>query len=199
VQLVSVYGTGDDNTNHAPSRSVSVSPLPRAHHGKNYTKRDDEKNQKSQDIQYKVRAFLPRQQILDVIVMEVVWPHCVWSQVAFRVLNGAARDSSSQYGRCEVQGGEKDVMDGMGNGCESNIQNNCDERYKRNNDGSTPQSDQERIQEGSRRSQMKPPSIQELIQKNQVSIVPAFPEECRGMLSYEQCLHIQAEIERLLG
>lgn len=33
----------------------------------------------------KIRAFLPKQQIIDVIVMEIVWPHCVWSQVAFRV------------------------------------------------------------------------------------------------------------------
>lgn len=129
VQLVSIYGTCDNNTDKALS------------------KRRGYKN--NDNIQYKVRAFLPRPKIVDVIVMEVVWPHCVWSQVVFRVLDEFDDDPS----------GESHSKD-----CTSKVH-----------------------------------SIHKLLEKNKVSIIPAYPEECRGMLSYEQCLRVQSEIEELLG
>jgi len=96
------------------------------------------------------RAFLPRRRILDVIVMEVVWPHCVWTQVVFRVLNETHR------GR----------------------------RRRRDFD---PQP-----------TYPEPNSVEELLRQNRVDIVPAFPEECRGWLTYRDCLDVQSELERLL-
>lgn len=43
-------------------------------------------------------------------------------------------------------------------------------------------------------------TIKQLLQKGEVSIIPAFsPKDCHGMLSYEECLLVQAEVEKLLG
>lgn len=40
--------------------------------------------------EFRTRALIPKEQIIDVIVMELVWPHCVWSQVAFRVVKNTS-------------------------------------------------------------------------------------------------------------
>ncbi len=96
------------------------------------------------------RAFIPRHRILDVIVMEVVWPHCVWTQVAFRVVNEA----------------------------------HCGRSHR----DPHPQTEQS-----------EPESVEELLRHGRVSIIPAFPEECRGWLTYRECLVVQSELERLLG
>ena len=173
VQLVTVYGKG------APSRSVSPSNAISTTSTRSYDRYNNRK-----DMQYNVRAFLPRQQILDVIVMEVVWPHCVWSQVVFRVMKG---DIGDYLSKGESQGAVEGIVDG----CE-NIQNNS------NADQNT-QNTRQKLQQGSQHTQTTSSFIQALQQQDQVSIVPAFPEECQGMLSYEQCLHIQSEIETLLG
>ena len=95
----------------------------------------------------KVRAFIPHQQILDVVVIEVVWSHCVWSQLVFRVVKNTKEVSN------------QDIQD---------------------------------MQKQSKET------IRKLMQQNQISIIPAFPDECRGMLSYEQCLNIQSELEEYL-
>lgn len=94
------------------------------------------------------RAFLPRHRILDVIVTEIVWPHCVWTQVAFRMLN---------------------------------------ETYCGPRRGANPHI-----------KFLEPNSVEELLRQTRVDIVPAFPEECRGWLTYRDCLDVQSELERLL-
>ena len=180
VQLVTVHGKG------APSRSVSPSNAISTTSTRSYDRYNNRK-----DMQYNVRAFLPRQQILDVIVMEVVWPHCVWSQVVFRVAKEDIGDYLSKSSCYKMQGESQGAVEGIVDGCE-NIQNNS------HADQNT-QNTRQKLQQGSQHTQTTSSFIQALQQQDQVSIVPAFPEECQGMLSYEQCLHIQSEIERLLG
>jgi hypothetical protein len=108
----------------------------------------------AKDEEVKIRAFIPTQQIIDVIVMEMVWPHCVWSQLAFRVVQKSARLSSKLAKEQQI--------------CEKpTLQHNASK-------------------------------VHELLQDDRVSIVPCFPDECRGLLTYKQCLDVQVEIERLL-
>ena len=100
------------------------------------------------DVVRVVHAFLPKSSIIDVVVLEVVWPHCVWSHVVFRVLDN----------------------------------NGPDDDY---DDGSASSGDR---------------SVRNLLRKGRVIVVPAFyPHECRGMLTYEQCLRVRDEVEVLLG
>ena len=100
-----------------------------------------------------VHAFLPKSSIIDVVVLEVVWPHCVWSHVVFRVLDNG-------------DGGDGDGGD-SGDG------------------GGSPPGDR---------------SVRDLLRRGRVSVVPAFhPRECRGMLTYEQCLRVRDEVGSLLG
>lgn len=142
VQLMSIYGSA------VPTKNSSMTPPNDAHHNiTTSTQSSEEYYNNYKGIYREVRANLPRPQILDAVVMEVVWPHCVWSQVAFRVAKGNTEEMD-------------DVRENAtkGNGV----------------------------------------LIQQLLKQNRVSIVPAFPKECQGMLTYEQCLHVQAEIERLL-
>ena len=177
VQLVSAYGTG------ATSCSVSNNTLFTT------STQSDDNYQRRRDIRYKVRSFLPPQRILDVIVVEVVWPHCVWSQVVFRVVKEDIGDLST-ISCSEMQGETQGEVDGINDGCNT-LQNNGDADQ-------TTQNTRQKLQQSSQHTQTKSSRIQELLQQNQVSIVAAFPEECQGKLSYEQCLHIQAEIERLM-
>lgn len=121
VQLLSIYGTSHDV--EASTKSTSD--------------RD----------RVKIRTFLPKQQILDVIVMEIVWPHCVWSQVAFRVAKG------NKLNQNEVSN-----------------EPHYAESY----------------------------NINHLLQQNRVEIIPCFPDEYRGVLTYEKCLEVQIKIEELL-
>ena len=124
VQLMSIYGT--------PTYSLT---------------------KKIRDNQCKTRAFVPKERIVDVIVMEVVWPHCVWSQVAFRVVNNApSNDEKAVYASSKT-----------------NKKPNCQSH-----------------------------TVHELLQQQSLAIIPCFPDECRGLLTYKQCLGIQSEIEKLL-
>ena len=100
-----------------------------------------------------VHAFLPKSSIIDVVVLEVVWPHCVWSHVVFRVLDNNGPDDD-------------------------------DDDY---DDGGSASSSGDR-------------SVRNLLRKGRVIVVPAFyPHECRGMLTYEQCLRVRDEVGSLLG
>lgn len=143
-------------------------------------------DQNREDIKYKVRAFLPRQQILDVIVVEVVWPHCVWSQVVFRVVKGGSGvlsiiSSSKMQG--EAQGSLS--LGGLNDG-NRNANQNIPDTW-------------EKAQGISRQTQIKSSRNLELLRdRKNIELVPAFPEEFQGRLSYEQCLHYQAKIERLM-
>ena len=128
VQLVSIYGTTSDS--FATNRKRN---------------------------QVKIRTFIPREQIKDVIVMEIVWPHCVWSQLAFRVIKNTP----------------------------------AKERFSNDNEMKCPCVHH--------KSGSKIFNVNELYQHYVISIIPCFPEECRGLLTYEQCLTVQVEIERLIG
>jgi hypothetical protein len=152
VQLMSIYGSAVRTKNN------SMTPPNDAHHNiTTSTQSPEEYYNNYKGIYCEVRANLPRQQILDVVVMEVVWPHCVWSHVVFRVAKGNIGDLPTDKQRT----GERDDV----------------REYATKGNGVL---------------------IQQLLKQNHVSIIPAFPKECQGMLTYEQCLHVQAEIERLL-
>ena len=106
----------------------------------------------------RLHAFIPYSCILDVIVHEVVWSHCVWSQVVFRIID-------ENY---------------------TNINYNTNA----NNDRVQQQQDQQRI-------------VQHQKLFNQCTaistIIPAFyPKECQGMMTYMECLSVQAKIEELM-
>jgi hypothetical protein len=152
VQLVSVYGTYC-----ADGRGPSSSHVKDEHH--------------------RVRAFLPMQQIMDVIVMEVVWPHCVWSQLAFRVIKGDPCDNAynSSVGILEDDGVVKGAH-ASENGVKKSGQPS-QEKHK----------------------MCRFRNIHKLLEQDRIAIIPCFPEECRGLLTYEQCLSIQVEIENLLS
>jgi hypothetical protein len=100
----------------------------------------------------RIRSFIPNAKIIDVIVMEVVWPHCVWSQLAFRVVKSSS--------------GAQGIVT------------------------SPPDKKIEHLQFHNKHT---------LLEQNRVSIIPCFPDECRGLLTYKQCLDVQNEIERILG
>jgi len=158
----------DDNTNHVHNRSPH----------KTISKRQ-------------VRSFIPRERIIDVIVMEIVWPHCVWSQVAFRVDKGS-ESSLVHSRRCEV-----------GNGVEHCRQRRLQEPASDDVDDEhitdIKQSNAKKYADTDDQCTTTSLSIQALMKQNRVAIVPAFSEECRGLLSYKECLRLQEEIERLLG
>ncbi len=189
VQLVSIYGRNDSWTIQSTSTTsdileddeINVAATPKIHDNTHHVHKKllDNTNSKRQ-----VRVFIPRERIIDVIVMEIVWPHCVWSQVAFRVNKGC--ETTLTHSKCSIEddGVEKcrrrsDEMNNThGNG---NIQSNSEKRNAIDNQFVSASSD-----------------IQTLMKQNRVAIVPAFPEECRGLLSYKECLLLQEEIERLL-
>ena len=110
----------------------------------------------------KIRSFIPTRQIIDVIVTEVVWPHCVWSQVAFRVVKDT---SNSQT---------------LSNVAKDQTERECDD-IKQIMEKKQPAHD-----------------IHELLQHDRVTIMPCFPEEYRGCLTYMTCLDIQVAIEEML-
>eukprot|EP00581_Thalassiosira_minuscula_P007597 CAMPEP_0183703308 /NCGR_PEP_ID=MMETSP0737-20130205/1092_1 /TAXON_ID=385413 /ORGANISM="Thalassiosira miniscula, Strain CCMP1093" /LENGTH=274 /DNA_ID=CAMNT_0025930035 /DNA_START=12 /DNA_END=836 /DNA_ORIENTATION=+ len=173
VQLVSVFGKASSPS----SCSVGESPSNTNSSFTTSTRQATNKNSNPHsNTQRKVRAFLPRQQILDVIIMEVVWPHCVWTLVAFRVAKG-------------------DVENAMHTADEGE----STQTYGNAEDGSILSTRQTSRQISSQHAPTKTSLVQELLQQGRVAIVPAFPEECRGMLSYRECLRVQEEIEGLLG
>ena len=148
----------------------------------------------------KVRAFIPRERILDVIVMEIVWPHCVWSQVAFRVDNGHESSLAHQSQSCnDHEADENGVVEHrrrrrhqQPTGCmDSKVHNNDNDET---NGEKVINTDSDQRSTLTKRSQ----NIHALLKQNRIAIVPAFPEECRGLLSYKECLQLQEEIERLL-
>jgi hypothetical protein len=204
VQLISIYGPGSSSSHggiqHKNSRGQStlsysvtdtssrshnnIDNTHHVHHGKSSL-------HKTVTTKRKVRAFIPREQILDVIVMEIVWPHCVWSQVAFRVDKGLCKSSpvvQSQHSEYEAQ---------------SSV-NKDDHRERRQHQpisskGDAYNGDIVTINGDEDYYASRSHNIHALFKQNRVAIVPAFPEECRGLLSYKECLLLQEEIERLLG
>lgn len=204
VQLISIYGPGSGSSHddiHENNREQSISSYSvtdtssrshnnidnthHVHHGKSSL-------HKTVTTKRKVRAFIPRERILDVIVMEIVWPHCVWSQVAFRVDKGLQKSSpvvQSQHSEYVAQ---------------SSSANKNDHRERRrqqptSSKGDTYNHDNVAINGEEDYYATRSRNIQALLKQNRVAIVPAFPEECRGLLSYKECLLLQEEIERLLG
>eukprot|EP00985_Skeletonema_marinoi_P001639 scaffold660_cov114-Skeletonema_marinoi.AAC.1 len=196
VQLVSIYGhnggshydqttlTNDSMLNDQPIAPATLNIDDNTHHVHNRSPHNTISKRQ-------VRSFIPRERIIDVIVMEIVWPHCVWSQVAFRVDKGS-ESSLVHSKRCEG-----------GNGVE-----HCSRR--RLHEPASDDVDDEHITDIKQSNAKKytdtddqcttaPLSIQALMKQNRVAIVPAFSEECRGLLSYKECLRLQEEIERLLG
>ena len=70
VQLLSIYGSSGSSSNSSEETMITTS-----------TSTSSRKTKEV--VQY--HAFLPFTCILDVTVREVVWSHCVWSQVVFRI------------------------------------------------------------------------------------------------------------------
>ncbi|KAL3776679.1 hypothetical protein HJC23_002976 [Cyclotella cryptica] len=136
--------------------------------------RNDSVGQSSCDDkdEHRVRTFLPMQQIIDVIVMEVVWPHCVWSQLAFRVIKGNPMD---------------------------NVIFNIEHDGNRKTDSVSASDSSKSTQQSQERDRpCRFHNIHTLLEQDRIAIVPCFPDECRGLLTYAQCLSIQMEIEKLL-
>ena len=196
VQLVSIYGHNDSShtySNTTIQSSISTSDRNVLDDDTNVTViqnvRDNTHHvhnrlQNNTISKRKVRAFIPRERIIDVIVMEIVWPHCVWSQVAFRVDKGS--ESSLVQSKCSKEDEDDRRLQGLASPEDKHdnvhIQSNI-EKFNVINGQCAPTS----------------LSIQALMKQNRVAIVPALPEECRGLLSYRECLRLQEEIERLLG
>lgn len=195
VHLVSIYGRNDSchddpgktiqSTSTASDiledNEINVASTRNIHDNTHYVHK---KNLDNTNSKRQVRVFIPRERIIDVIVMEIVWPHCVWSQVVFRVNKGCETTLTQSKCSIEDDGVEKcrrrsDEMNNIhSNG---NIQPNSEKRNAIDNQFASASS-----------------NIQTLMKQNRVAIVPAFPEECRGLLSYKECMLLQEEIERLL-
>ncbi len=192
VQLVSIYGRNDDSHNEPGKKIQSTSTASdileedemnvaathnihdNTHHVHKKLLDNNNTNSKRQ-----VRVFIPRERIIDIIVMEIVWPHCVWSQVAFRVNKGfQTKCSIEDSGDEKCRRRSDDIDNEYGNG---NIQPNSENCNDIDNQFVSASS-----------------NVHTLMKQNRVAIVPAFPEECRGLLSYKECLLLQEEIERLL-
>ena len=235
VQLVSTYGARQSHSSSfSPSPASSMSPLfsnakqhqqqfqqkPRRRRRpsivtikKNEHNCDDDVDsdivlQHQHHSHQVIHAQIPLCQIIDVIVMEIVWPHCVWSQVAFRVRKTVKKTPTYD---------DTDYL--SNNNLDSIRSNNGGLRPELKKDvgqtsssaaaagSKTNKSDNRRDANTRRHSSLsESPSAavattaQQLLQKGDVSIVPAFsPKDCYGMLSYEECLLVQVEIEKLLG
>jgi len=186
VQLVSIY-RGPDNihnerihpttTNSDTVLNDQTNNVPVTHNNVDSTHHLVHKRLLHKTISKRqVRSFIPRERIIDVIVMEIVWPHCVWSQVAFRVDRGVEQCIRQRRRQQQLALDTDDVHN------DDYVQSSV-EKCTDTNDQCTK----------------KTLNIQDFSNQNRVAIVPAFPEECRGLLSYEECLRLQEEIERLLG
>lgn len=196
VQLVSIYGHNDSSHNDSNTKiqsPISTSGIdvldddidvPATQNIQDKTHDVHNRLPNNTISKRKVRAFIPRERIIDVIVMEIVWPHCVWSQVAFRVDKGS--ESSLVQSKCSKEEEDDRRLQGLASPEDKHnnvhIQSNV-EKFNVINGQCAPTS----------------LSIQALMKQNRVAIVPALPEECRGLLSYNECLRLQEEIERLLG
>ena len=135
-----------------------------------------------------IHAQIPHAQIIDVIVMEIVWPHCVWSQVAFRVRNTVTNTSVN----AEV---EEETVQSVAACNTHQAENSHDANSRRHPSTTSSLSSLSSSSESQSRL-----AAQRLFQKGEVSIIPAFsPKDCHGMLTYEECLLVQSEIEKLLG
>jgi len=136
VRLLSIYGSSSS------SSSSSETMIP--------TSTSTSSRKTKEVVQY--HAFLPFTCILDVTVREVVWSHCVWSQVVFRI-----------------------------------HENYCTNNY--NADPGVQQQQQQQQQQN------------ELVDRGTAitTIIPAFyPNECQRMMTYVECLAVQAQIEELM-
>jgi hypothetical protein len=156
------------------------------------TTTNNNNNNMQHHIHHKIiHAQIPHTDILDVIVMEIVWPHCVWSQVAFRVRNTMTVKANGD--------GASRRTDGLPNEEQETGQPVAAVVRKRSKFDDRNDANPQRHLSASSSSQAAG-VVQQLLEKSEVSIVPAFPShDCHGMLSYEECLLVQAEIEKLLG
>jgi len=200
VQLVSIYGrhcssyndpgkTIQSTTTTSEDEKINVAAT---HNVDDKTRHVHKKTLHNTISKRQVRVFIPRERIIDAIVMEIVWPHCVWSQVAFRVNKGC--ESSS----CESKCSKED------NGVEECRQRRFQEIASTNDmsnvhDNVNIRSNFEKCNDIDDQFASESPNIQALMKQNRVALVPALPEECRGLLSYKECLLLHEEIERLLG
>lgn len=162
VQLVSIFGTSEEKKQTTDPECLSSATY------------------KSSD-KVKVRAFLPTQQIIDVVVIEMVWPHCVWSQVAFRVVKGRPIAAINTTPNSSMKSMNKDEI-------KSNT--------RRLDDESGDERDKSVLPPHATKRQHH--NIHELLQEDRVVIIPCFPDECHGILTYKQCLQVQMQIETLL-
>lgn len=202
VQLVSIYGRNDnsDDPGKAIQSKTAASNVVEddeinvaaAHNIDDNTHHVHKKFLHNTTSKRQVRAFIPRERIIDVIVMEIVWPHCVWSQVAFRVNKGC--ESLLVQSKCSKEDS------GVGMCRRRRCQEIALPPDDMNNiyDNGNIQSNIENCNDADNQFASASPNIQALMKQNRVAIVPAFPEECRGLLSYKECLLLQEEIEHLL-
>jgi len=140
-----------------------------------------------------IHAQIPHSDILDVIVMEIVWPHCVWSQVAFRVRNTMTVTANGD--------GASRRTNGLPNEEQESGQSVAAVVSKlRKSDDRNDANPQRHLHLSASSSSQAAGVAQQLLAKGEASIITAFPShDCHGMLSYEECLLVQAEIEKLLG
>lgn len=209
VQLVSMYGITSYPSSMSSSSSSSMTPNRKNHKQQQQNEQQTRPRRPSifttqgsdahhhmdcdfilQRSHKLIRAQIPITRIIDVIVMEIVWPHCVWSQVAFRVRNNFDVDSKNLDGSCN---------DDRSKYVYRREENKLRRPAPRRNN--TNISDDISNINTQRHSSTPPQAVmQQLLQNGGVSIIPAFPpDDCHGMLSYEECLTVQAEIERLIG
>ena len=198
VQLVSLYGHNDSSHNDSNMTTQATSSavlddernVPATHNVEDNTHHMHKRLTHNTISKRQVRAFIPRERIIDVIVMEIVWPHCVWSQVAFRVDKGS--ESSLLQSKCSEE---------VENGSEHCRRRQLQELASSddNHDNVHIQPNVEKCDDIDDQCASTSLNIHALMKQNRVAIVPAFPEECRGLLSYKECLRLQEEIERLLG
>jgi hypothetical protein len=234
VQLVSTYGALQSNSSSfSPSPASSMSPLfsnakqhqqqfqqkPRRRRRPSIvTIKKNEHNcnddvvsdivlQQQHHSHKVIHAQIPLCQIIDVIVMEIVWPHCVWSQVAFRVRKTVKKtptnDDTDYLSNTNLGSIRSDNC-----GLKPVVKKDVGQTSSSSAAGSKTNKSDNRCDANTRRhsSPSESPSAavattaQQLLHKGEVSIVPAFsPKDCYGMLSYEECLLVQVEIEQLLG
>lgn len=199
VQLVSIYGPGSshndqNNKIHSTTSNNSVlddqANVPVTHDNVDNTHHVHKRLlHKSIMSKGQIQSFIPRERIIDVIVMEVVWPHCVWSQVAFRVDKGSG-SSLVQSKCCQSENGVEHYRRRPEPALDKDAVHD-NKSVQSNVGGDTDDTDDQCTTTSL--------NIQALMKRNRIAIVPAFPEECRGLLSYKECLRLQEEIERLLG
>ena len=193
VQLVSIYGHDCSSLNYpgkkiesepelASGRSIGVQSNVSGVKENAIHVQNSSSHNSTTLCNRRVRAFIPRERIIDVIVMEIVWPHCVWSQVAFRVDKGSKAYGQSDHSDLDETSEHFSQSQNQNPASSGNMnelkENHCESKRQYKSDV----------------MQM----ISSLMKRNRIAIIPVLPEKCRGQLSYKECLQLQEEIEELL-